>query len=753
MSLNPFRSRQRTSVETAVMRVVEDHALPDVVRESVVQALFEGGSVPEFIVDGVLHGTGMKFERMFRYARDHYHYGLPNDTHITRNDGDAQVKAILETLHGTSVTLLYSEYGPLNNLHHARQVLTETYGYDEASNEITTLSSQVGHPVYLVDLIPLITPDDFEDDEAAVLEVWGLPATAGYTPERPAQQLIGQYRGHTPYLLDEAHPTDGTRVIHAHWINGARVDGEMDLGLGDVDLLASFFQVRYRVTGESRVRYWTYREGAGTYPTLDAVFNNAYTEPGTYWPFVIFRRNKQDRTASNRRDSNEFKTTDKLLSYINMDFAGLGEAIHENPDIGDVEQAVMMMAVPAKSQNPLEMRYLFEYFKSLSVAGLGGNWTPPASSFAGTLTQALNQLSSRNAISLRDADFRIHLSYNAIRLRVRAGRIGPVGSYSNHAGHTTFDVPYRQRVDLGDGVFELQDRVRPTRVKGQIYRKQITAVTYEEIVVDNLRLRYDIWEGHGVNADIGSDELLVPLDKTITDTFSLIDREKLLVRSLHFVFNSRVTQKVRWYQTGIFKSLLVVGAIVIAFYSGQFQAIQLAIAAGSTYAVVMAVLTVVVKALAFDIAFKYTVRTLGEEVAMTLALLALAVGVTRGIQGGSLTHTPWAAELVQVSNGLSKAAGASYQQRILDLQSDYTALLDEQQTRWEELEEVNNLLRNDTVLNPMTFVYGETPNNFYQRTIHSGNIGTLVIDSVHHFVDLALRLPDVHQTLEGEFYA
>jgi hypothetical protein len=96
--------------------------------------------------------------------------------------------------------------------------------------------------------------------------------------------------------------------------------------------------------------------------------------------------------------------------------------------------------------------------------------------------------------------------------------------------------------------------------------------------------------------------------------------------------------------------------------------------------------------------------------------------------------------------------GGEYGSLIEGIQSDYTDLLESQEARTEELETANALLSENTGLSPLTFIEGETPDNFYQRTVHSGNIGALSIDAIHHYATLALKLPEPHDTLEGLSY-
>lgn len=739
-----FSSKKKTSVDTQVNRVIDDEFLPDIGKESLIQAVLENGSIAEYLMEGTLSGVGLKFERMHRYAKKSYKYGLPNDNHQTTNTGASQVRQILELQHGKAVNILYCEAGALNSLHYARQTLTESYGYNEASNQIGKLGGNT--QVYLVDLIPLVPAEDAEDDEAGLVEYWGLPGKAGVTPDRKAQALLQQYVEHTPYLVDARYPFHGALVKYAHWKDGLPVTGELALEMPADDLEADFFQVRYQVEGETTVRYWRYRVGEGTYPSLEGALSTSYTEAGTYWPFVLFRREKVNRTATTWHDTEEYKTTQKMLEYVNIDFQQMGEAIHENPDIKDVEQAAMVMAVPAKTQHPLEMEYLFEYFKSLYLEGYDADSFNPSggSKFSRFLAE---QRRGKNVITLQDAGYQMHMDYTSLHIRNRSGKIGPVGTYSNELGSSQKEVKYQVNVDG-----ELETRTRLAEVKGRVFRKQVTDTLYEELVVEGLRLRYEIWKGHETKFTADADELLIPLDKAITDQFSLQQREVLLTRSLHLVFNSRVTQKVKWYQSGIFKAVLVIAAIVIAFYTGQFEAIQLAIAAGSVAAVAMAVLTVVVKTVGFQMAFKYTAKAIGPEAAFVLAIVAMAVGAGKGMKAGGLKNAPWATELLAAGTGLMNAVGGAYGELIEDLQGDYMDLLETQDARMEELDNANALLGSTVALDPLTFIEGETPDNFYQRTVHSGNIGAVGIDAIHHYATLALKLPEPHETYEAFSY-
>ena len=58
------------------------------------------------------------------------------------------------------------------------------------------------------------------------------------------------------------------------------------------------------------------------------------------------------------------------------------------------------------------------------------------------------------------------------------------------------------------------------------------------------------------------------------------------------------------------------------------------------------------------------------------------------------------------------------------------------------LEDAEKMLEPTARLSPF-IIFGESPDEFYNRTIHTGNIGTLGLAAVSSFVENKLRLPDL----------
>jgi hypothetical protein len=273
------------------------------------------------------------------------------------------------------------------------------------------------------------------------------------------------------------------------------------------------------------------------------------------------------------------------------------------------------------------------------------------------------------------------------------------------------------------------------------YRRQATIYVYEEIVVTNLKMTYYVYGNYTTTGDEQDSILLIPIDKLVSQNYSIPDREKLYSTSLHFVFNSRVVQKVKWYQQTWFRNFLFVVAVVLTVL---YPPAGLA-AWGLTGAalVAAAILYVAIVGFVLQKAFSFIVDKLGVEVATVLAIALLVYGGYTMIQSGSYGAVPWAGDLLMLSNGLQSAIMSAKLEDVLDQQRDLNLFI-EQQTKI--LDDAKALLDGNTWLSPFV-VFGESPEEFYNRTVHYGNIGTLGITAISSYVDIALTLPKLNDTL------
>lgn len=772
-----FSSKKKTEVFTSVVRVIEDTQIPNSAKAGVLKAIVRDENISEHLVDALNESIVFRAERMFDYAERKYFYGLPSSTLITDIQGEDIVRQVIEDQIGKSIMVDYCKFAPINSLHVGWQTLVNQYGYDEASNEIKALSIQQGVPVYLKDMVVIYPQSTVDQAEPGTLDKWGKSPASGYTPERQFSFDFPMFG--TEYSKDIISPSathDSVQVSYVFELerieqqNGIEIkhrelrEGAFLIPVEGYDEEEDFYHVKYYyetviTPGDPRkdipavtskhVGYWLYQEGSGEIPEIDNIYRTRLDEVGSYFPIIYFRHDKKKRTRKELRETEAFKTSERMLKYLNMDFIEVSDAIHENPDIKDIEQAFMMWGVPAKAESEIELRYLFDYFNLLYYESAGEYVLP------GKLKVGLDSPWDRKvgrAIKIQDKEFKMTLSFLSIGKRRVAGKIGEVGTHKGGFENEKIIEEY----DYGEGT-QYIEKVVPYRY----YQRQINETFYEEVAVFRPRLSYAIWRGNNYVAGAKNDALMIPLDHAMVKVYSPIDREELYSRSLHFVFNTRITTKEKWYQSGWFKVVMIIVAIVLTIiYPPGGAAMWAAIAAMGTAVYIAAILLVVViQNFVVGALVKFVAKALGPEVALLLAVVAIVYAGGKGLQQGLSAMQKLAADaLVKFGTNLAQAA---FNQHTSNRMAEYRA--DQQDfdlmsdKLMKELEEIKKTLDVSVDLNPFEFIgevpmliAGEAPDTFYQRTVHSGNIGLVGLDAVHRYVDLSLKLPDFADSA-GEF--
>lgn len=742
-----FGSKYKTTVATTVSRVIEDKVLPDSVKTGVLSALIQDGSTTDYIMEELAASLGSKFSAFYKYGKNHYVNGVPSGEFLRANACKDDVEAVLSTLEGVPIRTTYCSYGPPNASHIGWVKAIELYGLNTETNELTTLSAVKGFPVYMHDLQYVIPSSQVNEITLSTLEQWGTAPNTGFTPKRSiGSSTAGSLGKYSALIQDSSATEDYFKLIYV-WEDVVTVDEvttktKMEESITFLNNFyiddANYFQARY--VKEGVPKYFMYLDDSNIYPSLDAFYTTANTTGGTFFPLAYFRFNKLAVDAN--KNSQDYLTNKKLLKTIGIDYDEVATNINSNPDIANVEQAMMMMGVPATTTNEIEQMYLFDFFKSVysAVSTSEANTSPNFSSIAALLNEG--KANSNNgadsvpmsSMIIQDKKFKLTLNHAGIYKSMMIGSIGTVGSHTSEVQTSTIGQVFKD--------FAGNNLTNNLAATLHIYRKQITTNVYEEYRVADLKVTYYIYGEYAVTADESDDILLIPIDKAITDNYSIIEKEKLFSRSLHFVFNTRIVTEIKWYQTGVFKIFLIAVAIVISYYTGGAAAsLVTALVAGSVTTVLLIVLEMLVIQLLFSYLFKLFVKAVGVKLAFLLAIAAAIAGVYQAADAGTITNI-WAERLLMISSGLTAAGQTVIQDEMNDLIGEMSAYEKEMKKEMELLEEKILALDTSAHLSPF-IVFGETPDEFYNRTIHAGNIGILGIDAVSNYVAMQLRLPDI----------
>lgn len=768
-----FESETVVSVSTSVSRVIEDRLIPNSIKTGTIKGILTGDQLVENIMEDMVSSMGTKGERMYRYGKKAYPYGLPTSRIYKSHAVEGVTKALLESQLGQLVTMEYVQYSPLNRLHWGWQTLFDSYGYNPQTNEITSLSQAKGFPVYLEQMQVMLPQAKLATLTSTAFEQWGISSAAGYTPLRPYS--LATTVSHPPVGIDPmatydyvrvsciwkssegieretillpvvfpAEPTEFVQARYSYEVEVSRTETLLTTGIlsGTTVLTINYATV---------TRFLTYPVGSGGYLELDSLFSTEYDDLGSFFPFGYFRFGGTPESTD--PNSTECKAATKLLGCLNLDYVQLHQAIHANPQIDKVESALLMMIVPAESEDAVESRYLFDFFKAMYLRT--GSIADPASAAISTsprLVPIWKELTfakgvKRGNMVIRDSRFTTTLGVSGIYRQILTGVIGKVGTYTSSS-----DIRTEQHSGVientdGNGVTTSTPYTWTTRTPAHYYRKQVTEQLYEEIQVTSLRMTYEVWGGHATS------NLMVPLDHSITEQYALPVREHLYARSLHYVINAKQETELEWYQQEWFGTVLIVVAVVWTVFSmgsdgGSGLAAAIAAGTATLEMVLIAVLVMSAEYLAIKMVAKLFVKLLGPEFAMALAVVAAAYGMYSGYgaSAGSM-DSMLAQNLLSVSNSMISEVSAGYKKDLELLKKEGEEFNLFAQAKMDELEKVREEMEGSRLLSPF-ILFGESPTNYFNRTVHAGNIGIHGLDAIENYCSMALRLPELEQTID-----
>lgn len=754
-----FSNKKKTEVTTTVVRVIADEMIPDVGERVVNRIIVTEEPMLDVYKESLIDNVSLKADRMYKWAKDNYHYRTPRSTIVSNTSGEGVVKQVIEDIENASITLEYFEYAPANSLHMAWENLVKNFGYDPSTNKLNNLSIELNQEVYLKDIVTIYTSETFADADPGTLAQWGPAATAGYSPDRLAQlsNSLGDLRKQSNYIVDTDVLSDYVEATYIYEDeNKILHTGKFTVPMTGYNVYEEYYHVKYKVTknGVTTTKYWSYENGSGGYSSIDAIFLTKFDEIGSFLPNIYFKLNGEPLAVPEQIWYAPYKSSKKVCTFLGFDYAKIGESVLNQVKDEAYEQAYMTMGVPFKTQNQVEMLYLFQFFSLLYYNTPSGSGVSGYSDFTPRRGQS---------IVIADKGFTTTLSHQGIAKRKVMGRIGKKGFCSS--GNRTIDgvSGYIRR---SGGVSSAVTKVTFTDCR--FFRYQVNDLYYEEIAVYGASFRYHVYGKYHVVATGESSKFLVPIDYAISSVIPINRREELYSRSFHNVFNTVVVTESKWYQSSVFKAILIVIAVAIIIFSagglsGISASIMAFIAQGATLIALAAV-----KYVAFSLLVRYGAQLIVEELGAKLgivgAILITAVGVYL-TQDASAGLEVWADSLIAVGNGLMTAATDSIANLAAGLNgqlADFMLIVDEQQ---KALVEAQKLMGGNVNINPFDFigktpmfVDGETPDDYFNRTVHSGNIGVLSIDLQTDYVKNALSLPSFSDTknmtnIEDDGYA
>lgn len=524
--------------------------------------------------------------------------------------------------------------------------------------------------------------------------------------------------------------------------------GESDADTGD------WFQVFFNWMAGSVRRYgfFTYAYGSGNYPALDGITDTTVADFGKHYPRIYFRLKGDKIIEDKYANTDAYKTSVKLAKKLDMQWQPLGEEVYNSlSSLSKIRDVCLFQAIPANTSNELEREYLFNYFKVFynlrPTFKLGNGTVVPTIPEGATATKPLTDYDTYAAHSgaiQTSVDGALSMGNNmdAIGYRVVDGVIGGVDEYSSSTGNAArvnvFKIGYTS--DTGGTQYATYYTTSP--VFYHSYKHQISATQYEEIRVYALQFGAKVG-GKYVWKSKTDDNLMVQLDYAFRKMFSAHKAELLFARATHLYIGTEYTVKSKWYQTGLFKAVVVVVAVVLSWWTAG--------ASMSLIAVVTAAATAIGAMVIMSLLSKYVFAKLGGW----FAILAVIVAVVLIAYGGYLYLTnavgPYsitAMQMLAASNVAFQAGQANMSAQIQKYQAQLSAIADEQLAAKQKLADAAELLENNNTITNGIFssvtsgyiVMGETPLQMFTRTLDT-NVGTSALQLASMYIQAGKSLP------------
>ena len=728
---NPFSNSKKITAASVTSRVLGDFddPLPGIIAGAAVSGL----DIAEEIINYNSNGLFRKTEQFYKYGRDYFVRGLPEQIVYNATIDNEEIKRILSGLNSNADIRI--QYALLDTdpdiYHHVYQYLQDTRLRNPTTNIIGNsvgLGVITGSPIKFV-------------------EYNNVSGTFGYQQIKYTYTELGV--DHTIYETPPTMFTD--RYV---------------------------YQIAYNIRNglfNQSIKYFTYYISDGTYPVLSRTAPTGNAIPTEHYPIIPFYEDKVQIGAESNKGTPLYDTSKKLLQKLGMDYKdvvnklaeGTEESIGKDkglyayllmsaevtagiPKFADAGKTSAQLLTILKEAQPT-INYLIEYFQYLEKSQLYDI------SYWNTTEKwvYVTQLPSRNVFEIQDGTYKQRFEFNYIQSQVKSGSIGEIGWCTN-----TYDLRTKDYTTyiINDSSPSNRDTIS-INLSRMVYRKQLTIATYLEVVVDGLLQKTTIFGDTDAASSpaqaFKEDPLLccIPLHRPSVLKVENKLRNRLMHASLIFTFNAYEIVEVKWYQSSFWSFAINIAAIAFALPTGGMSLNwSTAFTAAALNAAAKAFLYYAFKYILISEAVQFVSRKLGAEVALALSAIFVLYGKF-GSKTGAMPGLPWASEILNIGTTMWKSSNDAMKDQLQDVQADAAKLKDESTKLNDELAKAQNLLTQRNELDPWLFVnappdllMGQSANDFIQIRKEM-NPGLVTIQSANNYVDLMLTLPTIDETL------
>jgi len=679
-----FSKKRRVTVGVTAVGMVDKIESP--FKQTVLTSVFAKRNITELIKEEAKNGFKSRTESYYRYGKNRYILGLPEGFKNYSNIRLGDISTVLSRILSQTVVTNFAKVSFADPLYFGYRALQEQYLFEPST-------MMVRRP-------PVIYPPNTKVKALnTVIEDSGV-VRVDVEIQKPA--LVS---------TDPLPPKEFTRYNLPFTMN----------------LETIYLQVKYQLPDdvlEDTFRYWWYPVNTNTYPELETVIKEGYESP--FYPMVPIRQNKVNVIDNNSTLKRDVK---KMLKYLGIELSVITDAIMSTKDGNDpsnIDECFIGFFANLSSTRSEVALYLWEFFYDLME-----NQKVTKEIFTNWNQNRNGRDTPQESITIQENDFNIRLLWNYIDVETKPGVIGPVGS-------AVMSTTTKPRFILGDLDFEESKLV---------ITKQINSVAVSELVVHGLEHLTDVYEGslHSVTLeDLTNDDkkggFFIPLNQRILKRLRPADQHIVLMEGLTMVLYAVQISYVRWYQRSLFKNLIKIVAIVLAVYSFGWSNL---LTQGFTWATAATILTDVIVSIIIMEGLELIVSMIGGELAAIIAAVTAVYALAKG--DFTSMETLFADDLLQMANMTFAASNKLTLKEYNKLMVETSDLIKSVKEKQEEIKEAYDLLGKhdidffDIQRGGFYFNANETPDDLFNRMVHTKNPATLMYDHISYFYENALK--------------
>lgn len=491
----------------------------------------------------------------------------------------------------------------------------------------------------------------------------------------------------------------------------------------------------YVVGAVTHIAYLTYEHGSGTISALDDLFEMSVAT-GKFYPRLYARLNSQSLPTTLSTSSDEYKSSKKLAKLMGIDWVEWSASLHSSiEDIDDVRQIFLTLAAPMNTTDPVIIEYQYRYWQKMYDEL---TTTVTTGALAGTGARI------GKVLEIKDTKYSNYIGFNAVNVTTVTGTIGTVGTYNSeyvNAKRAYTDANYAAntgRSTLSAGLL--------TRLPAyHVYRYQDTLTTYKEVKVFGAGSTHS-FSGFSTSSAGTDDNLVIPIDKTVVVYLSSNEKEILFGKCFYLVVNLTKVIKTAWYARTAFKVVLVIVAIILAFF-GQ----------APLSAKILAFVVAVTVSIAVSVIITYLIKKgiITGRLAAALAVVAFVLSALKGVVNVNLLNLT-AMQLLTFTSFAFDMTAKAYAYEYQQVQKEASAFSLEVQEKQAALAKAKELLGDPPiplelellVSNSRSKVFitlGESPDDFMAKG--SMNVIDTLQGLVSNYVEIMMQPPNLQQLL------